>query len=430
MIQNNPFGDDDKTVLRPSPGGRLSEYQSLNRSTSPPQPIPLGNVPVLNSFSAIPSGSLLDLSSAILSLAARLRTTISYGNVEELKQKLVTEIKEFETRAIASGFQQEHVRIASYCLCVFLDEIIQNTPWGAQSNWGHQSLLILFHKEAWGGERFFQILEHLIKQPAQHLTLIELCYVLLSFGFAGKYRFVANGLNELEKLRLELFQLIQRVTGDYPSELSPRWHGQMTGKGNFMTQIPLWIFASIAGGLLLACYLGFAFTINGASDPAYRELLKLAKEPVHVVSLSPLPTPSVTKLDRFKPLLNDEIARNMVEVADDSVIRIRNSFASGSDQVKPEFLPMLKKIAKELENQQDTILVVGHTDNKPIISAKFPSNWHLSTARAKNVLAILKASAKLNPTVRAEGRGDGEPLVANDTAENRALNRRVDILIK
>jgi type VI secretion system protein ImpK len=91
---------------------------------------------------------------------------------------------------------------------------------------------------------------------------------------------------------------------------------------------------------------------------------------------------------------------------------------------------MLKKIAKELENEQDSILVTGHTDDKPIVSARFPSNWHLSAARAKNVLAILTASAQLKGSARAEGRADGEPLAPNDTPEHRALNRRVDILIK
>lgn len=436
MAQQGPFGDDDKTVLRPSPGGRMPQQPSFTQvpPSSPQQPTANINIPSLSVLSGADSGSLLTLSAGILSLAARLRTTVSYAGVDELKQKLAKEVREFENRGLNAGFQQETIRMASYGLCTFLDEIIQNTPWGSQSNWGHQSLLILFHKEAWGGERFFQILEHLVKQPAQNLPLIELCYVLLSFGFEGKYRVMTNGSNELEKQRLELYQLTQRVRGDFPAELSPRWQGQKSGNSSLITQVPLWVFASVAGGLLLLCYLGFAFFINSASDPTYRELLKLAKEPVQVAAaatITPPPAPAIAnRLERFKPLLRDEIAQNMVEVVDDSIIRVRNSFPSGSDQVKPEFLPMLKKIAKELENEQDSILVTGHTDDKPIVSARFPSNWHLSAARAKNVLAILTASAQLKGSARAEGRADGEPLAPNDTPEHRALNRRVDILIK
>ncbi len=440
MTQNGPFGDDDKTVLRPSPGGRMPDSATISRAVQKqvtPPPASFQNLPPISELTLSESASFLDLAAGLLSLAARLRMMVAYSAIDELKQKLAKELSEFENRARASGLQQEQVRIASYGLCTFLDEIIQNTPWGSQSNWGHQSLLIFFHKEAWGGERFFQILDQLVKQPSQNLALIELCYVLLSFGFEGKYRIMANGMNELEKQRLELYQLIQRVRGDYPSELSPRWQGQKTAVQPLLNRIPLWVFSTIAAGLALLCYLGFAFFINAASDPTYKELLKLSKEPISLAaaeSATPaapvIPPPTQNRAQSFIPLLHDEIARNMVEVVDDSIIRIRNSFPSGSDQVKPEFIPMLKKIAKELENQQDSILVTGHTDDKPIVSARFPSNWHLSTARAKNVLAILVASAQLRGSARAEGRADGEPLEPNDSPEHRALNRRVDILIK
>lgn len=444
MTHSDPFGNDDKTVLRPSPGGRLPQSPIPNRPPSPnlqASTLRSNDLAMLGSLSMAGSNSLLDLSSAVLSLAARLRVSVSYAAIDELKQKLAKQISEFESKSIGTGVPQEQVRMASYALCSFLDETIQNTPWGAQSNWGHQSLLIVFHKEAWGGERFFQILEQLVKQPSQNLHLLEFCYVLLSFGFEGKYRLMNSGLNELERHRLELYQLIQRVKGDFPAELSPRWQGQHSGKTTLMSEVPLWVFATVAAGLLLLCYLGFAFFINSASDPVYRNLITLGKEPVQLATSAYTPslvqTPSTApkpaakpRLERFKPLLREEIAKNMVEVVDDNIIRVKNSFASGSDKIKPEFIPMLKKIAKELANEQDSIVVTGHTDNVPIVSARFPSNWHLSTARAKNVLAILNDSAQLSGTARAEGRGDAEPLVDNDSKAHRAINRRVDILIK
>lgn len=436
MSQNDPFGNDDKTVLRPSPGGRLPNAQVVNRSPAPaPTASNYHDMAMLGTGFNSGSGSLLDLVSAILSLAARLKTSVSYSAVDDLKQKLAKQISEFESKAIGAGISQEHVRMTSYALCSFLDETIQNTPWGSQSNWGHQSLLIVFHKEAWGGERFFQILEQLVKQPGQSLHVLEFFYVLLSFGFEGKYRLMNNGLNELERQRLDLYQLIQRVKGDYPVELSPRWQGQQSGKTALMTQLPLWVFATIAAGLLLLSYLGFAFFINTSSDPIFRQLIDLAKEPIQIAATTytppVIPAPQAkARMERFKPLLREEIAAKMVEVVGDNTLRIYNSFASGSDQVKPEFLPMLQKIAKELENDQESILVTGHTDDIPIVSARFPSNWHLSTLRAKNVLAILKDTAQLKGVTRAEGRGDAEPLVANDSKEHRAVNRRVDILIK
>ncbi|WP_347988889.1 type IVB secretion system protein IcmH/DotU [Methylomonas sp. AM2-LC] len=433
MAQEGPFNNDDKTVLRPTPGGRISAQQAAPRNPAPP-PQAVSDVLIAESLSGDKSGSFLALSAGILSLAARLRVTASYDAVNELKQKLAKEVSEFERQSLAKGIQQEKVRMASYALCTFLDEVIQNTPWGAQSNWGHQSLLILFHKEAFGGERFFQIIDNVVKQPAQNLQIIEFFYVLLSFGFEGKYRLIANGMNSLEKQRQELYQLIQRVSGDYVAELSPRWQGQNTNQSSLISHLPLWVFASVAAGLLLLCYLGFSYAVNTASDPVYTEILKLARDPALALSAQPSmpvsqPVSTRPKLERFKPLLQNEIANNMVEVVDDSILRIRNSFPSGSDQVKPEFIPMLNKIAKELESQQDSVLITGHTDDKRIVSAKFPSNWHLSLARAKNVLTVLQETAHLT-AARAEGRADAEPLAANDSAENRALNRRVDILVK
>ena len=435
MAQQGPFGadDDGKTVILPNPGGRSPVHTPpVSQSPPPAQPaMPAVDLQLLNGASS--ANTLLSLASPLLSLSARLRVTVSYAGIEQLKQNLLKEVAEFETRALQSGLLPEQVKSASYVLCAFMDEVIQNTPWGVQSNWGHMCLLISVHREAWGGERFFQVLDYALKQASQNVQLVELCYVLLGFGFQGKYRVIANGLNELETVRAELYQAIQRIRGDFAVELSPHWQGQNTGKKSLAAQIPLWVISAVAASVLLLSYFAFLFALNASSDPVYKQLLGLAKEAAPQYADSPLPAavPAAAKsLQRFIPLLSAEISQNMVEVADDKIIRIRNSFASGSDQIKPEFLPMLKKIAKELENGQDSIVVTGHTDDKAIVSAKFPSNWHLSVARAKNVLTILQSSANLSGSSRSEGRGDGEPLVSNDSAEHRALNRRVDILIK
>jgi type VI secretion system protein ImpK len=136
------------------------------------------------------------------------------------------------------------------------------------------------------------------------------------------------------------------------------------------------------------------------------------------------------RADRFKRLLADEITREMVELLDGNILRISNSFPSGSDQIKKDFIPMLAKIARELKTDTSRIVVVGHTDNRPIFSARFPSNWHLSQARAKNVANILTASAPLKARISFEGHADSDPIAPNDTAENRALNRRIEIQIR
>lgn len=440
MNQNDPFGpfeDSDRTVIRPMPGGRRAA--SAPGPQTPGYSTPASSIP---SFNPPPTGTLpasefqqniiVAAALSMISLASRLRQTAVYPAMDELRQRLSSEVSGFENRLLQSGISADHTRMASYMLCGFLDETILNTPWGAQSNWGHQSLLISFHKEAWGGEKFFDIVGLLVKQPAQNLALIELAYLFLSLGFLGKFRILSSGLNELERYRLELYQLIQRVKGDYERELSPRWQGLRDVRNALVRYVPLWVVGAVLGVALILAYIGFVVALNARSDQLFSEVFALAKQPIEIAQpMRVVKTPTPGRRERFKQLLAREIAADMVEVVDDRLLRVRNSFRSGSDQLKPEFDPMLKKIADELVAGNDNLLVTGHSDNVPIRSARFPSNWHLSTARAKSVSDdLLKLAPALKGKVRFEGRADSEGLAPNDTPEHRAINRRVDLLIQ
>ena len=84
--------------------------------------------------------------------------------------------------------------------------------------------------------------------------------------------------------------------------------------------------------------------------------------------------------------------------------------------------PVLRRIAQALAEVKGDVLVVGHSDNQPIRSLRFPSNWHLSTARAENVKAAM--AGLVEPArMRSSGKADAEPLAPNDSAESRARNR-------
>jgi len=108
----------------------------------------------------------------------------------------------------------------------------------------------------------------------------------------------------------------------------------------------------------------------------------------------------------------------------------RASFASGSADVRQEFLPILVKISQLIAGQKGTITVSGHTDNVPISNSRFRSNWELSTARAVSVAEQLLRGAPLDESrLVVAGHADTRPQANNDTAEGRARNRRVDISI-
>jgi len=91
-------------------------------------------------------------------------------------------------------------------------------------------------------------------------------------------------------------------------------------------------------------------------------------------------------------------------------------------------VPLFNRVAAALNQVPGQVLVSGHTDNQPIRSLRFPSNWHLSKERAASVQRLLAASVKPE-RLSAEGRADTEPVADNGSAEGRARNRRVEILL-
>ncbi|UFJ41179.1 flagellar motor protein MotB [Brevibacillus humidisoli] len=105
-------------------------------------------------------------------------------------------------------------------------------------------------------------------------------------------------------------------------------------------------------------------------------------------------------------------------------------FDSGSAVVRPEARHLAAEISKLLEPQPREVTVAGHTDNVPINTREFPSNWELSSKRALNFMKILLENEKLDPRkFSATGYGEYRPIASNDTAEGRAQNRRVEVSI-
>lgn len=105
-------------------------------------------------------------------------------------------------------------------------------------------------------------------------------------------------------------------------------------------------------------------------------------------------------------------------------------FDLGQAELKPEALEILDQLVEVLREVPNPVRVEGHTDNLPINNERFPSNWELSTARATTVIKQLVEEYGLDPhQFSAAGYGEYRPLVPNDSAENRALNRRVDIVL-
>ena len=112
-------------------------------------------------------------------------------------------------------------------------------------------------------------------------------------------------------------------------------------------------------------------------------------------------------------------------------IRLPNDvlFASGSAELEQPGHDLIQRLAQVFAPVDRPISVEGHSDNVPIATPRFPSNWYLSSARADAVVEVLAAFGVAPPRLRAIGYADTRPVAGNDSAEGRAANRRVTILV-
>lgn len=436
MKPSDPFSESkagDTTIIRPSPGGRRTQaptppFQRAVATAMPGDPF--------RAIDAAGDNPLIASAFALLSLVSKLRNLPFHDAVNELQERLITEIKAFENRALTKGASQGQMDIAKYLLCALLDETVLNTPWGSRSGWGHNSLSSLFYKKLVGGEEFFQILDRLKQHPSQNQDLLELAYLCLSLGFEGKYRYTNNGLHTLERQRQDLYLLIQQIKGDPQPELSSHWRGVGEEPNPLIRHVPLWVLAGVAGVVLMLIYMGFSFAIRNRSDQLFDKLFAMARHmektpATQLVRPLEVVRPTLLIGARLKKVLANEIAQRKVAVVEDRGLRIFDMFQSGSAEVRRDYQAVLGKIARELQQENTNILIVGHTDSQRLkFSTRFKSNWHLSQARAESAARSLAANGLPAERVRVEAMADKDPIAPNDTTANRALNRRIDIFFR
>ncbi|MEH6493186.1 flagellar motor protein MotB [Halopseudomonas sp.] len=142
-----------------------------------------------------------------------------------------------------------------------------------------------------------------------------------------------------------------------------------------------------------------------------------------------------TSVDALRDVLENELQEGRIQLEHDRkriVIRVeeKGSFPSGSADMTADFEDMLDKIADVIARLPGEITIEGHTDDIPIHTARFQSNWDLSAARASSVAnALLIGDAVQPERLKVQGYAETRPRANNDSSENRALNRRVEIII-
>jgi type VI secretion system protein ImpK len=436
----DPFAafESDRTVIKPSAGrgARPGAAPATAPGAAPPAAaarstsaeLPLPELPPHASLNP-----LVQAAAPLLSAAPRLRATLRHPNPAALREQLVESVKRFESLARAQGLPNEQLVAARYILCTLLDESASSTPWGGSGAWSSQSLLVHFHNEAWGGEKVFQLLTRLAENPQQHRNLLELVYVALSLGFEGRYKVMNEGKAQLDGVRERLAGKLRELAGPSERALSPQWQGVAVAPTRLSDGIPLWVVAAALAGLLLALFVLLRLTLNAQTDATFTALQTLAAKTQAAPPAPPPAAPPAPPPPRLAALLKTDIEAGAVEVkdlADRSIVTLRGDgvFDPASADVSAKARPMFERIGAALNQVPGPVLIAGHTDNQPIRTLRFPSNWHLSKDRAASVKALLGGFVKPE-RLTAEGRADTEPLADNVAAEGRAKNRRVEITL-
>ena len=427
---HDPFGRPEGTVIRPQPGAGRRAPADASRSRVVPaaSPTPAEPIPAeLRAHLGVGLNPLVRAASPLLLLAGQLRSAVSPMDVSDLRRQALGEIRQFEGEARGLGVPNETLIAARYVLCAALDEAVLGTPWGAQSEWAQHPMLVALHREAWGGEKFFEMLDRVSRDPARHIDLMELQYLVLAFGFKGKYQVDPRGHEKLAEVQHDLYRKIRTHRGTTPTELSLHWRGLEDRRNPIVRYVPWWVVA--AAGLAV---LAVAYTV-------YQTRLANAAEPLHVAFgrigyyEAPPPPPPAKALPTLKQLLRDEESRGVLTVTERggaSTVTLPSGdlFASASAVPNPAYDATLLRIAAALNQLPGRVRIIGHTDDQPLRSLRFQDNFELSRERATSVLRVLQRGIDNPARLSAIGLGPSQPAFtpASDPA-NRARNRRVEI---
>jgi type VI secretion system protein ImpK len=289
--------------------------------------------------------------------------------------------------------------------------------------------LVALHHEAKGGQKFFDMLDRIAEDPARHIDLMELQYLCVAFGFAGKYDVVERGHARLADVQHALYRKIHTYRGAAPPELSPRWQGVQDRRNRLIRYIPWWVVGAAALAILAIAFTVYYSRLGSAASPIHAALANIGRE-----EFTGPPPAAVKSGPTLKQLLAPDETRGSVRVEEQAgrttvTLLASNLFGSGSATPNPAYDELLRRISSAINQVPGRVMVVGHTDDQPLTSLRYANNFELSRERAATVVGVLQRGSQNPSRFESTGVGSTEPRYRPESdPENRARNRRVEII--
>lgn len=451
-----PPAGGDRTVFRPSPlaaaGGAPPPSPpvppplsgSPPPSGSPPRNAPLpssltDDVPPLDTPFA-PRNPVMAAAARLLTLAAAVQAERQVPDPQGLLRTASGEARAFEKTLHEIGLSAEDNARARYAVLATVDDIVQNLPGGANSNWAQQSLVVQSFGQAFGGDQFWTILDNMLARPAAYRDLLELYQACLAVGFQGRYRILPDAGAQLSARMAATHAALDGIPQRPETDLVPSWRGVPTPVGK-LGWLPRLLLVTAAGAaLLLVVFLGFRLWLGATDEAAWAALRRVPPSAPSAIDRGGLGIAAAES--RQLARIRGRLANPCIQALDDgATVRLviaacpglpGGMFERGAATLAEPYRALLAQAGRALAPEQGRITVAAHTDSDPIsglLAASYPDNAALSAARARDAVSalgpVIGDAGRLQPV----GRGDREPVDRGTGDAAKARNRRVELII-
>ncbi|MBA3662505.1 MAG: DotU family type IV/VI secretion system protein [Gammaproteobacteria bacterium] len=219
---------------------------------------------------------LVDAANYFFSITGKLKQLKSYRKLNKLQNELMQEINSFQETAQSHGYNSEYTIVCRYLLCATFDDVIANTPWGGQDQWEPYSLLAAFKQHTYHQDKFFNILERAVKEPAIYIDMMELIYICLSMGYKGQYRATEHSQYQLEQITNNLYKHIRAYRGSFSKALSPtplktKSVSKVAEKRNTHPLFILFVSACV----VMAIFISLGYLMDVISNEAFKNIKQI-----------------------------------------------------------------------------------------------------------------------------------------------------------